>query len=131
MGHPFFKDDGRDMVLNLVLDKETGYFKKAESLYREVDHQAAETPMYEWYRDTKNDAWYFEFLDSEGMGWKITISSSAETENNEYDIDAGNWAGDHINIALEEPGEDMEELKAFALREARRRFPEVEIPEKE
>ena len=129
-GHPSFKDDGLEMVLNLVLDKETGYFKKAESLYREVDPQAPETPMYEWYRDTKYDDWYFEFLDSEGMGWKITISPSAESENNEYDIDADNWAGDHINIALEEPGEDMEKMKAFALREARRRFPEVDIPEK-
>lgn len=130
LGHPFFKIDGREMVLNLVLDKETGYFKKAESLYREVDSQAPETPMYEWYRDTKYDDWYFEFLDSEGMGWKITISPSTESENNEYDIDADNWAGDHINIAMEEPGEDMEKLKAFALREARRRFPAVEIPEK-
>ena len=130
-GHPFFKDDGREIVLNLVLDKETGCFKKAESLYREVDSQALETPMYEWYRDTKYDDWYFEFLDSEGMGWKITISPSAESEKNEYDIDADNWAGDHINIALEEPGDDMEKLKAFALREARRRFPAVEIPEKQ
>ena len=129
-GHPFFKDDGREMVINLVLDKELGYFKKAESLYREVDPQAAETPMYEWYRDAKYDDWYFEFLDSEGMGWKITISPSAESEKNEYDIDADNWAGDHINIAMEEPGYDMEKLKAFAIREARRRFPAVEIPEK-
>jgi hypothetical protein len=129
-GHPFFKDDGREMVINLVLDKELGYFKKAESLYREVDPQAPETPMYEWYRDTKYDDWYFEFLDSEGMGWKITISPSAESEKNEYDIDVDNWAGDHINIAMEEPGEDMEKLKAFALREARRRFPAVDIPEK-
>ena len=130
-GHPFFKDDGREMVLNLVLDKELGYFKKAESLYREVDSQALETPMYEWYRNTKYDNWYFEFLDSEGMGWKITITPSVESENNEYNIDADNWAGDHINIAMEEPGEDMEKLKAFALREARRRFPAVEIPEKQ
>nr|DAP50885.1 MAG TPA: hypothetical protein [Caudoviricetes sp.] len=128
-GHPFFKDDGREMVLNLVLDKELGYFKKAESLYREVDPQAPETPMFEWYRDTKYDDWYFEFLDSEGMGWKIIISPSVESENNEYDIDADNWAGDHINIAMEEPGDDMEKLKAFALREARRRFPAVDIPE--
>ena len=45
-GHPFFKDNGREMVINLVLDKELGYFKKAESLYREVDPQAPETPMY-------------------------------------------------------------------------------------
>ena len=48
------------------------------------------------------------------MGWKITISPSVESENNEYDIDADNWAGDHINIAMEEPGEDMVKLKAFA-----------------
>lgn len=128
-GHPFFKDDEREMVLNLVLDKELGYFKKAESLYREVDPQALETPMYEWYRDTKYDDWYFEFLDSKGIEWKIAISPSVESENNEYDIDADNWAGDHINIAMEEPGEDMEKLKAFALSEARRRFPEADIPE--
>ena len=51
-------------------------------------------------------------------------------EDIEYDIDADNWAGDHINIAMEEPGYDMEKLKAFAIREARRRFPAVEIPEK-
>ena len=64
------------------------------------------------------------------LGRKITISPSAESEKNEYDIDADNWAGDHINIAMEKPGEDMEKLKAFALREARRQFPAVEIPEK-
>ncbi len=130
-GHPFFKDDGREMVLNLVLDNETGYFKKAESLYRDIDPQVTETPMYKWYMDTKYDNWYFEFLDSEGMGWKITISPCSESEEDVYDIDADNWAGDHINIALEEPGENMEKLRAFALQEARHRFPEVEIPEKE
>lgn len=65
------------------------------------------------------------------LGRKITISPSAESEKNEYDIDADNWAGDHINNAMEEPGEDMEKLKAFALREARRRFPAVKIPEKQ
>jgi len=129
-GHPFFKEDGREMVLNLVLDKETGYFKKAEYLFEYDDSEGIETPMYEWYKDTQSNNWCFEFLDSKGMGWKITISPSAESENNEYDIDADNWAGDHINIAMEEPGEDMDKLKAFALREARRRFPAVEIPEK-
>ena len=87
-GHPFFKDDRREMVINLVLDKELGYFKKAE------------TPMHEWYRDAKFDDWHFEFLDSERMGWKITISPSAESEKNEYDIDADNWARDHINPAF-------------------------------
>lgn len=101
------------MVINLVLDKELGYFKKAESLYREVDPQAAETPMYEWYKNTKFDDCYFEFLDFEGMGWKITISPSVESENNEYDIDADNWAGDHINIAMEEPGEEGIQRKAM------------------
>ena len=130
LGYPFFKDDGREMVLNLVLDEETGYFKKAESLYEEDDAQGLDTPMYVWYQDIGGDDWHFEFLDSEGMGWKITISPRAESEKNEYDIDAYNWAGNHINIALEEPGEDMEKLKAFALREARRHFPAVEIPEK-
>ena len=128
-GHPFFKDDGREMVLNLVLDVETGYFKKAEYLFPDEDTQVSETPMYEWYKENENNDWHFEFLDSEGMGWKITISHCAESENNEYDVDADNWAGEHINIAMEEPGEDMEKLKLFALQETRRRFPAVEIPE--
>ena len=128
-GHPFFKDDGREMVLNLVIDKETGYFKKAESLYKDDDSQGIETPMYVWYRDTKYDDWYFEFLDSEGIGWRITITPRADSDDNVYDIDADSWAGDHINIALEEPGDDMKKLKAFALREARRRFPAVDIPD--
>ena len=42
---------------------------------------------------------------------------------------AKDFAGDHINIAMEEPGDDMGKLKAFALCEARRRFHEVDIPE--
>ena len=130
LGHPFFKESASEMVLNLVLDKETGYFKKAQSIYEE-DSYDAETPMYMWYRDTRYDDWFFEFLDSDGMGWKISISPCADSEDNVYDIDADNWAGDHINLALEEPGEDMEKLKSFALREVRRRFPEVEIPEKD
>jgi len=117
------------MVLNLVLDKELGYFKKAESLYREVDPQAPETPMYEWYRDTKYDDWYFEFLDSEGMGWKITISPSAESEKNEYDIDADNWAGDHLFLAASVFFDDLDNLKSFALRKAMYYFPAVDISE--
>ena len=129
LGHPFFKDDGRDLVLNLVIDKETGYFKKAEYLFEDKDTQGTETPMYEWYKDSKYDDWHFEFLDSEGMGWTITISPSVDAQENEYDIDADNWAGDHISIALCESSDDMEKLKAFALREARRHFPEVDIPE--
>lgn len=35
------------MVINLVLDKELGYFRKAESLYEEEDSQGIETPMYD------------------------------------------------------------------------------------
>ena len=65
------------------------------------------------------------------MGWKITISPRADSEDIVYDINADSWAGDHINIALEEPSEDMEKLKAFALREARRHFPAVDIHEKD
>ena len=130
MGHPFFKDDGREMVLNLILDNEAGCFRKAESLFEddEAEPRGIETPMYEWYRDKMYGDWHFEFLDSKGMGWRLTISPFAESEGNEYDIDADNWAGDHISIATCKPCDDPQMLKAFALREARRLFPEVEIP---
>ena len=132
LGHPFIKYERREMVINIVLDKETGYFRKADSLYKEDDApQWAETPMYEWYRDDEEDAWHFHFLDSAGMGWEITISPRAGSEKNEYDIDVYDWACEHhVNIALAEPGEDMDNLKAFALREARWRFPDVDITDK-
>jgi len=129
-GFTIFDGEYGEMIINTVLDKEKGYLKKADKLFSDEVHTYHDDPMYKWFLSEADNVWRFGFLDSEGMGWEISITPSAESEKNEYDIDADNWAGDHINIAMEEPGDDMEKLKAFALREARRRFPAVGIPEK-
>lgn len=129
-GFAIFDGEYGEVALNVVMDKDTGYFKKAEKLFVEDYDNTTEEPMYEWFMRESDSFWHFGFFDSSGKGWEITISPSAESENNEYDIDADSWDGSHISIAQCEPGEDMEKLKAFALREARRRFPAVEIPEK-
>ena len=128
-GFKVFDGEYGGMIINTVLDRENGYLKKADKLFSNDVHTYHEDPMYKWYLSEADNVWRFGFLDSEGMGWEITITPRADSEDNVYDIDADNWAGDHINIALEEPGDDMEKLKAFSLREARRRFPAVDIPE--
>ena len=129
-GHRHYDGQYGEMVIHAMLDWDLGYFKKADQPFVVEDDLPYETPMFKWYQDINSNNWLFEFIDSKGMGWIITIAPSVESEYNEYDIDAESWAGDHINIAMGEPGDDMEKLKAFALREVRRRFPEVEIPEK-
>lgn len=129
-GFTIFDGEYGEMIINTVLDKEKGYLKKADKLFSDEVHTYHEDPMYKWFFSETDNVWLFGFLDSSGMGWNITIAPRAEADDNEYDIGIDSWDGSHISIALSESGDDMEKLKAFALREARRRFPAVEIPEK-
>ena len=130
-GFSFYDGEYGGMIINAVLDKEKGYLRKADKLFGDDGHVSQEDPMYKWYLSDAGNEWYFGFLDSSGMGWEITISPCVESENNEFDIDVDSWDGTRISIASCESGDDMDLLKAFALREARRRFPDVEIPEKQ
>ena len=130
-GHRHYDGKYGEMVIHAKLDWDYGYFKKADHLFDVEDDLPYETPMYKWYQDINSNNWSFEFIDSKGMGWIVTISPRADSKYNEFDIDAESWDGTNISIALCESGNDMEMLKVFALREVRRRFPEVEIPERD
>lgn len=129
LGHPFFKDDGREMVLNLVLDKDMGYFKKAESLYKEEDSQGLETPMYMWYQYSEcDDSWHYEFLDEDGMGWQISLNHLNDSPSNEYHILFLSWSGEDFELDPVQ-FDTLEITKHYALDKAREHFPAVEIPE--
>lgn len=130
LGHPYYKDSGREMILNLVLDKDTGYFKKAESLYKEKESQRLETPMYEWYKYSEyDDSWHYEFLDDAGMGWQISLDHLHDTPSNLYHIIFLSWSGEEFEI---DPVhfETLDKTQQYALDKARELFPAVEIPEK-
>lgn len=126
------KEEGAELVINAIWNSDTGSFKKADHCFseEEEDLPSDNTPMYEWYRDTKYDDWYFEFMDSKGMGWKITITPVISSADDEYHIELDNWAGDNIPITASIIADNMDKLRTFALRKAREHFPEVEIPEK-
>lgn len=110
-----------------------GYFKKAESLYREIVPQVAETPMYEWCKDTRVDDWCFKFLDSEGMGWKITILQKAESEEEEEEYCVDTETG--LEAISFWPRVcyfgNLDKLKSFALRKAMYYFPRWKSPKKD
>lgn len=126
------KENGPELVINAIWDYDTGCFKKANHCFSEEEEEdlpSDETPMYEWYPATRFDEWYFEFIDLNGMGWKITISPVVGSDDG-YHIEMDNWAGDNIPITESIITDDMDKLRAFALRKAREHFPEIEIPEK-
>lgn len=129
-GFSFFDGEYGEMIINTVLDEEKGYFKKADKLFSNDVRTCHEDPMYNWYLSEADNIWEFGFLDASGMGCYLKLSPRAQADYNEYDISIDCLDGSHISIALSKPCDNMDKLKAFALREARRRFPEVEIPEK-
>ena len=129
-GSSFFGSKYGEMIIPVEKDWDSGIFKKAEHLFQEEEVLPNETPVYQWYRDTKYDSWFFEFPDSTGMGWTIEIEPAEDSEDDIFNIAAHSWSGDQVTLVEKVCCEDIEKLRCLALNKAREHFPEVEIPEK-
>lgn len=135
-GFTIYDGEYGEMTINAVFDTNKCYFRKAgKPFYDDIDDDyiPQEEPAYKWYFDDSDKAWLFNFLDSSGGGWTITISPCANSQKKKYDIYVTSWENERISLAQfePEPGHNLNKLKAFALREARCKFPDVEIPERE
>ena len=128
LGHPYYKGAYGEQVLNVSLDEDKQYFKKATALFEEEGDLPRETPVYQWYRGASDGEWDFEFLDSGGMGWTLVLEPLSG-DNGRYRISAHSWAGDEIMLDDPGPYNDIDLARVYALDRARRFFPDVEIPE--
>lgn len=130
LGHPDYDGEYGSLVLNVTMDLDKHYFKKATELFDEETSTVEETPMYKWYLGYSEEDWCFEFLDADGMGWTICLEPYKDSDGDTFSMIAINWAG--LKIITNEPGRvvDIESRKKLALKIIRNNFPEVEIPEK-
>lgn len=129
LGYPYNVGKKDELVLNVSLDRDKCFFKKAEALFEEDDESFEETPMYSWRPGNSGGEWCFEFIDAEGMGWTIILEPMAEDEDHYYQISIENWANGEELLDDYVVLDDIELIKAVALEKARKRFPEVEIPD--
>ena len=129
LGHPYYDGQYENLVLNVTMDRDKHYFMKATEPFDEADSSSEETPMYQWYPGQFEGEWCFEFIDAEGMGWTITLEPMVEDENHYYQINVQNWASEEELLDDYVDLDDIELIKAVALEKARKRFPEVEIPD--
>ena len=128
LGHPYC--EGKcELVLNVSLDRDKHYFKKATALFEEKDDSFEDTPMYQWQPGLSEGEWTFEFMDAEGMGWNLILEPIVEEETHYYQISVQNWASEEDLLDDYVDLDDIELIKAIALEMARKRFPEVEIPD--
>ena len=130
LGYPYNLGNNDELVLNVSLDRDKRYFKKAEALFEEEDDSFEETPMYQWHPGNSEGEWNFEFINAEGMGWTIMLEPMVEDEDHYYQISIENWASEEELLDDYVDLDDIELIKAVALEKARKRFPEVEIPDK-
>ena len=129
LGYPYYEGKSDELVLNVSLDRDKRFFKKATALFEEKEDPNVETPMYQWIPGQSEGEWNFEFMDAEGMGWTILLEPMVEDESPYFQVSAQNWAGDDVLLDDYVDLDDIELVKAVALEKARGRFPEVEIPD--
>lgn len=122
------KKDG--LVLNVILDTDKHYFKKATVPFEEEDCGYEDTPLYQWYPGNCKGDWNFEFLDSEGFAWLLTVEQHIDENDTYYQIAAHGRPDEEIVLDEIIDIDDIELIKAIALEKARERFPEVDIPDK-
>ena len=130
LGHPYYEGKYGDLVINVSLHRDKHFFMKVLDPMDEDDSISEDTPMYQWHPGKSIGEWYFEFVDAEGMGWKVSLEDYKESDGDSFCVSVRNWAGDgedffdHVRI------ENLDSRKSFALKMIRKRFPEVEIPDK-
>lgn len=118
-----------ELVINVSLDRDKRFFKKAEALFEEDNDFLEETPMYQWHLNNEDEKWNFEFIDTKGVEWTIKLEPILEDEDHYYLVNIENWEGEKELSDLVDL-DDIELVKTIALKKVRKRFPEVEIPNK-
>lgn len=129
LGYPYHVGEKEELVINVSLDRDKHFFKKAEAPFEEEEESFEETPMYHWRPGNSEREWAFEFMDAEGMGWTIMLEPMVEDEDHYYQISIKNWASEEELLDDYVHLDDIELIKTVALEKARKRFPEVEIPD--
>ena len=115
---------------DVILDTDKHYFKKATVPFEEEDYESKETPLYQWYPGNCKGDWNFGFLDSVGFAWLLTVEQLIDENDTYYQIAAHGRPDEEIVLDDILDIDDIELIKAIALEKARKRFPEVEIPDK-
>ena len=92
LGHPYCEGKCA-LVLNVSMDRDKHYFKKATALFEEKDDSFEDTPMYQWHPGLSEGEWTFEFMDAEGMGWNFPFSPSDTSQRLMVILAGGNPAG--------------------------------------
>lgn len=85
----------------------------------------------QWTNDPVLNEWYYSFKDADGLEWTINLVPWYESQD-------GPWEASVVSekkaIGLHFPGryldDDIDQLKADALRRVAGLFPDVEFPEK-
>ena len=131
LGYPDYGREDGALIINVSLDRDKRFFKKASALFDNTDDDFEETPIYQWHPGQSEGAWFFEIIDAEGMGWTIVLEPMEEDEIPYYQIRVQNWASEEELLDDYVDLDDIELIKAVALDKARNRFPEVEIPDKD
>ena len=130
LGHPYYDGKYESLVLNVTMDRDKHYFKKATELFDEKDDDTVETPMYKWYPSDNMGEWKFGFIDPEGMGWTLILEPMVDDGDHYYQISVYNWPGEEIILDDYAEIDDINLLKTVALDKARKQFPEMEIPDR-
>jgi len=129
LGHPYYDGKYGEQVLNVSLDKDKHYFKKAAALFEEVmEDLPEETPIYQWYRNNALGELCFDFLDSKGMRWTLVLETKSKKDH--YRLRAHNWAGEEFVLDDTITQNDIKKARSYAMDRARSFFSDVEIPEK-
>ena len=131
LGYPEYGREDGELIINVSLDWDKRFFKKASALFDKVDDDFEEAPIYQWHPGQSEGEWYFEFIDAEGMGWTIVLEPMEEDDIPYYQIRVQNWASEEELLDDYVDLDDIELIKSVALDKARKRFPEVEIPIKD
>lgn len=131
LGHPYYDGKFDSLVLNVSLDREKRFFKKATELFEEESGTSEETPMYKWRPGPFEGECEFDFLDAGGMGWTVCVEPYKESDGTSFSIRVYNWASEET--VFNEPIciKNLDSRKKYALKIIREKFPEVEIPVKE
>lgn len=136
-GHPFHDKKYGELVLNVVLDSNNQCFKLATTPFdvdcdKSDDMTSESLPSYSWYIDKSSGDWHFDFIDSDGMGWTLALDLlSADETDSVYRIIVYNWAGDEIVLDDYVTLDDINLIKTIALDKVRKKFPGIDIPERD
>lgn len=130
LGYPDYGREDGELIINVSLDRDKRFFKKAAAPIEEDEPDSEETPMYQWRPGPFEGECEFDFLDADGMGWTVCVEPYKESDGNNFSFRVYNWASEETVFNEPVRIKNLGSRKKYALKIVRERFPEVEIPEK-